>query len=65
MTMLFLLFYYDSEQESSALAKSNGVKVKNNTRKGSSSLLNGSLNMPIEDVAAIRIQTAFRAYKVC
>ncbi|XP_024029270.1 protein IQ-DOMAIN 1 [Morus notabilis] len=50
-------------KESSALAKSNGVKVKNNTRKGSSSLLNGSLNMPIEDVAAIRIQTAFRAYK--
>lgn len=50
-------------KESSARAKSNGIKVKNNTGKGSNSLMNGSLNMPIEDVAAIRIQTAFRAYK--
>lgn len=65
MRVRVLIFCHNLEQESSARAKSNGIKVKNNTRKGSNSLMNGSLNMPIEDVAAIRIQTAFRAYKVC
>lgn len=32
---------------------------------GGTSGKNGSLNMPVEDIAAIRIQTAFRAYIVC
>lgn len=39
--------------------------MKNKSHKGFSKFMNGSLDMPIEDVAAIRIQTAFRAYKVC
>ncbi|KAL5576613.1 hypothetical protein UlMin_018312 [Ulmus minor] len=43
--------------------KSNAIKVNNNLGKGSSSLTNGNLDMPIEDIAATRIQTAFRAYK--
>ncbi|PON99099.1 IQ motif, EF-hand binding site [Trema orientale] len=50
-------------KDSSAFTKSNGIKVKNKSHKGFRSLMNGSLDMPIEDVAATRIQTAFRAYK--
>ncbi|GKV36803.1 hypothetical protein SLEP1_g44895 [Rubroshorea leprosula] len=55
---------------SSASAKSNGFKWKNRPQKLSTSSANGStggnsstLGVPIEDLAAIRIQTAFRAYK--
>ncbi|CAK7350461.1 unnamed protein product [Dovyalis caffra] len=56
---------------SSTSAKSNGFRWKNKLRKGSASFANGSgganprfLGMPVEDVAATRIQTAFRAYMV-
>lgn len=49
-------------QGSSASAKSNALKWKNRTWKESSGFANG---MPVEDIAATRIQTAFRAYKVC
>ncbi|XP_059439073.1 protein IQ-DOMAIN 9-like [Corylus avellana] len=45
---------------SSASAKSNALKSKNRTWKESSGFANG---MPVEDIAATRIQTAFRAYK--
>ncbi|GLT80053.1 hypothetical protein SLA2020_515160 [Shorea laevis] len=55
---------------SSALAKSKGFKWKNRPQKSSTSFANSctggnpsTLGMPIEDLAAIRIQTAFRAYK--
>ncbi|KAL5772292.1 hypothetical protein ACOSQ2_012216 [Xanthoceras sorbifolium] len=54
---------------SSASAKSNGFKWKKRSSKESNSLAkssisgnHGALGMPVEDVAAIRIQTAFRAY---
>lgn len=53
------LFLASSEQESSVCGKGN-----NSLRKGSNTLINGSLGVPIEDVAATRIQTAFRGYKV-
>ncbi|KAJ6728511.1 IQ-DOMAIN 5-RELATED [Salix koriyanagi] len=56
---------------SSTSAKSNGFKWKNKLRKESASFANGSnranprfLDMPVEDLAATRIQTAFRAYRV-
>ncbi|KAJ6416681.1 hypothetical protein OIU84_002532 [Salix udensis] len=55
---------------SSTSAKSNGFKWKNKLRKESASFANGSnranprfLGMPVEDLAATRIQTAFRAYR--
>ncbi|KAH9797235.1 IQ-domain 9 [Citrus sinensis] len=49
---------------SSASAKSKGFKWKKPLGKESSIFAIGStLGMPVEDVAAIRIQTAFRAYK--
>ncbi|KAB5560672.1 hypothetical protein DKX38_005629 [Salix brachista] len=54
---------------STTSAKSNGFKWKNKMRKESAVLANGSsranprfIGMPVEDVAAIQIQTAFRAY---
>ncbi|KAK2642193.1 hypothetical protein Ddye_023956 [Dipteronia dyeriana] len=54
---------------SSASAKSNGFKWKKRSGKESNSLAksstsgnNGALAIPVEDVAAIRIQTAIRAY---
>ncbi|KAK9269756.1 hypothetical protein L1049_001534 [Liquidambar formosana] len=53
----------------STTEKSNGSKWRYRTRKGSSSLLNGAsgrnagaLGISIEDIAATRIQTAFRAF---
>ncbi|KAH9797236.1 IQ-domain 9 [Citrus sinensis] len=50
---------------SSASAKSKGFKWKKPLGKESSIFAIGStLGMPVEDVAAIRIQTAFRAYKI-
>ncbi|XP_021295080.1 protein IQ-DOMAIN 1 isoform X2 [Herrania umbratica] len=53
---------------SSASTKSNGFKWKKRQRKSSTktSFTSGNSNtlgMPIEDLAAIRIQTAFRAYR--
>ncbi|XP_017979423.1 PREDICTED: protein IQ-DOMAIN 14 isoform X2 [Theobroma cacao] len=53
---------------SSASTKSNGFKWKKHQRKSSTktSFTSGNANtlgMPIEDLAAIRIQTAFRAYR--
>ncbi|XP_050225822.1 protein IQ-DOMAIN 9 [Mercurialis annua] len=49
---------------SSASAKSNGFKWKNRLRKESVSRDNQrDLDIPIEDLAATKIQTAFRAYK--
>ncbi|XVE88159.1 hypothetical protein DITRI_Ditri19aG0046000 [Diplodiscus trichospermus] len=53
---------------SSASTKSNGFKWKRKQRKASSktSLTSGNSNtlgVPIEDLAATRIQTAFRAYR--
>ncbi|XP_062095860.1 protein IQ-DOMAIN 9 [Humulus lupulus] len=50
-------------KESVACAKPNGIKVKSKSYKVLGRFMNGSHNMPIEDVAATRIQTAFRAYK--
>lgn len=49
-------------QGSSASGKSNALKWKNRPWKESSGFANG---MPVEDIAATRIQTAFRAYMVC
>ncbi|GFZ02996.1 hypothetical protein Acr_15g0016040 [Actinidia rufa] len=56
-------------QVSSAPDKSNDVKYKNNYQKSSNKFSNGVSNgktrfhgMSVEDVAATRIQTAFRAY---
>ena len=64
--------FLQSEQGSTTSAKSNGFKWKDKTRKESAVLANGSsranprfIGMPVEDVAAIQIQTAFRAYMVC
>ncbi|KAK9022852.1 hypothetical protein V6N11_003091 [Hibiscus sabdariffa] len=53
---------------SSASTKSNGFKWKKHQRKASSrtrliSRNSNTLGMPIEDLAATRIQTAFRAYR--
>ncbi|XP_061983257.1 protein IQ-DOMAIN 9-like isoform X1 [Populus nigra] len=55
---------------SSTSAKSNGFKWKNKLQKESASFANGSNranprfpDMPVEDLAATRIQTAFRAYR--
>ncbi|GLU13768.1 hypothetical protein SLE2022_303810 [Rubroshorea leprosula] len=55
---------------SSASAKSKGFKWKNRPQKSSTSFANSctggnprTLGMPIEDLAAIQIQTTFRAYK--
>lgn len=54
---------------STTSAKSNGFKWKNKLRKESAIFANGSsranprfIDMPVEDVAATQIQTAFRAY---
>uniref|UniRef100_A0A5B6Z1P0 Protein IQ-DOMAIN 1 n=1 Tax=Davidia involucrata TaxID=16924 RepID=A0A5B6Z1P0_DAVIN len=57
---------------SSAPEKSNGFKWRNRSPKETTNFANGHsngnpmiprvLNMPVEDVAATRIQTAFRAY---
>lgn len=49
----------------SASEKSNGFKWKHRPRKASNKLLKkaGDLGVPVEDIAAIRIQTAFRAYR--
>lgn len=54
---------------SATSAKSNGFKWKNKLRKESAIFANGSsranprfIDMPVEDVAATQIQTAFRAY---
>ncbi|EEF39832.1 protein IQ-DOMAIN 9 isoform X2 [Ricinus communis] len=50
-------------KDSSAAAKSNGFKWKNQPRKKSATSCNPRvLDMPVEDFAATRIQTAFRAY---
>ena len=64
--------FLQSEQGSSTSAKSNGFKWKNKLQKESASFANGSNranprfpDMPVEDLAATRIQTAFRAYRVC
>ncbi|KAF8409004.1 hypothetical protein HHK36_005075 [Tetracentron sinense] len=53
----------------SATEKSNGFKWRYRSRKESSSIYNGSssrnhrfIGMPVEDIAATRIQTAFRAF---
>ncbi|KAL1060473.1 hypothetical protein V6Z11_1Z096000 [Gossypium hirsutum] len=55
---------------SSASEKSSGFKWKKHQQKASTrpGLISGNSNtlgMPIEDLAATRIQTAFRAYRVC
>ncbi|KAF9683643.1 hypothetical protein SADUNF_Sadunf04G0035200 [Salix dunnii] len=57
------------QPKGSTTAKSNGFKWKNKMRKESAVLANGSsrvnprfIGMPVEDVAATQIQTAFRAY---
>ncbi|PSS10112.1 Protein IQ-DOMAIN like [Actinidia chinensis var. chinensis] len=59
----------DISKVSSAPDKSNVVKYKNNSQKSSNKFSNGASNgktrfhgMSVEDVAATRIQTAFRAY---
>ncbi|KAG8635431.1 protein IQ-DOMAIN 9 isoform X2 [Manihot esculenta] len=46
----------------SAAAKSNGFKWKNRPRRESAASADGNPNVPVEDLAATRIQTAFRAY---
>lgn len=67
----FSHFFLHLRQGSSASAKSKGFKWKKRSSKESSTFANGSaggnngaLGMPVEDVAATQIQTAFRAYKV-
>lgn len=52
-------------------AKSNDFKWRSRSQKGSTSVSCGStsgnprvLGMPVEDMAATRIQTAFRAFMV-
>jgi len=64
--------FLQSEQGCTTSAKSNGFKWKNKLRKESAIFANGSsranprfIDMPVEDVAATQIQTAFRAYMVC
>ncbi|GFY91831.1 hypothetical protein Acr_08g0002270 [Actinidia rufa] len=59
----------DISKVSSAPAKSNGAKYKNNSQKVSTKFSNGASNgkprflgMSVDNVAATRIQTAFRAY---
>ncbi|XP_058100677.1 protein IQ-DOMAIN 10-like [Magnolia sinica] len=58
-----------SKQGSSATEKSNGFKWRHRSRKSSIKFFNGAssgnariLGMPIEDIAATRIQTAFRSF---
>ncbi|KAE8732720.1 putative Protein MLO [Hibiscus syriacus] len=55
-------------KESSASTKSNGFKWKKHQRKASTRMSlvsrnSNTLGMPVEDLAATRIQTAFRAYR--
>jgi len=45
--------------------KQSALKSNNYTGKESSGLANGIQNENLETIAATRIQTAFRAYKVC
>lgn len=63
--MTFLYFY---GQEPSTSAKANSFRLKSGSGQETSGLGNGaagdSLGMPAEDRAALRIQTAFRAYRV-
>ncbi|XP_010279173.1 PREDICTED: protein IQ-DOMAIN 1 [Nelumbo nucifera] len=56
-------------KESTTTEKSNGFKWKHRSRKETSNFSNGAssgnpsaLSAPVEDIAATRIQTAFRAY---
>lgn len=53
------------------LEKSNGLQQENGTQKESARFHNATSNgnnevlrIPVEDIAATRIQTAYRAYKV-
>ncbi|PSS24596.1 Protein IQ-DOMAIN like [Actinidia chinensis var. chinensis] len=59
----------DISKVSAAPDKSNGAKYKNNSQKASTKFSNGASNgkprflgMSVDNVAATRIQTAFRAY---
>ncbi|KAF2303237.1 hypothetical protein GH714_015645 [Hevea brasiliensis] len=65
MLMHHLICSYNLRQGSSDTAKSRGFKWKNRPCKGSAGSAGGNprvLDVPFEDLAAIRIQTAFRAY---
>lgn len=54
----------NAKQVKGSTKKSNGFKWKNRSQKSSTIFADAStLGIPIEDLAAIRIQTAFRAYK--
>lgn len=67
----FFISFYTLRQGTSTDAKSNGFKWRSRTLKGSTGFSYGStsgnpgvLGIPVEDIAATRIQTAFRAFMV-
>ena len=66
--LLILIFSDTLLQGSSVSAKSTDpFKSKNHSwfANGANSRNHGLLGMPVEDIAATKIQTAFRAYMVC
>lgn len=68
LSIVILTFctYISFKQRPSPSDKSNGFKWKHRSRKASNRLHDRAavLGVPIEDVAATRIQTAFRAFMV-